>query len=49
MNRDPVKRRHVATSIAWAVVAVVAVLAPRVLDTFWPSTVVNRVNLLIFQ
>ncbi|PYN60069.1 MAG: branched-chain amino acid ABC transporter permease [Candidatus Rokuibacteriota bacterium] len=41
MNRNPLNWRRVAASSAWVLVAVVALAAPRVLDTFWTSLLIQ--------
>jgi len=41
MNRNPLSWRRVAASSAWVLVAVVALAAPRVLDTFWTSLLIQ--------
>src|SRR5207249_713163 len=41
MNRNPLTWRRVAASSAWVLVAVVALAAPRVLDTFWTSLLIQ--------
>src|SRR5437773_12333243 len=41
MKRNPLSWRRAAAPSAWVLVAVVALAAPRVLDTFWTSLLIQ--------